>query len=419
MSKLLILNAAELVTVSGPKDPKTGGISGPAMNDLKILKNASVLCRDGLIEKIIKEDEELNLQALLDDGYELINATGKVVTPGFVDSHTHLVFGGDRADEYDWRLKGQSYMEIMEKGGGIVSSVKQTRVATEDQLYQSAKKRLESMLRFGVTTAEAKSGYGLDYETEMKQLKVVKRLQQDQPVEIASTFMGPHALPAERKDDRAGFLKDMEDMLKDVKAENLAEFADIFCEDKVFSIEESRHFLEAAKKHGFKVKIHADEIVNLGGAGLAAEVGAVSADHLLNASDEGLLKMKEAGTVATLLPMTAFSLKEEYARARFMIDSGLTLAVATDYNPGSCFSESIPLLIALSTNKMGMSIEETITALTINGAAALGRQEKIGSIEAGKQADLLVHEFANYKFIVYHIGVSTVETVIKKGCIIC
>jgi imidazolonepropionase len=256
-------------------------------------------------------------------------------------------------------------------------------------------------------------------ETELKQLKVYKALKEKHPIDIAVTYLGPHSVPKEYKGNEMAFIEyQINECLPEVMKLDVAEFADIFCEDKVFNINESRVFLQAAKDLGLKLKIHADEIVQLGGAELAAELGAVSADHLLQASDIGIKQMADAGVVATLLPGTAFSLKEHYARARFMIDSGAAVALATDFNPGSCFTESVALIIALATLQMNMTTEEVITALTINGAAALDRADKVGSLDIGKEADIVIHEFPSYKFLPYHIAVSTVETVIKKGEIV-
>ncbi|GAU77365.1 imidazolonepropionase [Fusibacter sp. 3D3] len=406
---MIISGAAELVTCSGFK-----GKAGAEMNDLKVINDASIVIEGGLIKSITKDKVDLaNYEKM---GYEIIDATGKCVLPGFVDSHTHFIFGGYRQDEYDWRLRGQSYMEIMSKGGGIVNSVEGTKNASFEDLYAVGIKRLNSMARFGVTTVEGKSGYGLDLDTEIKQLEVMKRLNEVHSLDIVPTFLGPHARPKTHKEKPDEFIDYMiETVLPVVVEQKLAIFADIFCEENVFSIEQSRRFLNAAKAKGLKLKIHADEIVRLGGAELAAELGAISADHLLQASDEGIRSMQEAGVVTTLLPCTAFSLKEDYARARDMINSECIVALATDFNPGSCFTESIPLLIALATNQMGMTIEETITALTINGAAALGRAAQVGSIDVGKRADLVIHEFPSYKFLPYHIAVSTVEKVIKNG----
>lgn len=409
---LVIHSANEIVTCSGFK-----GKPGSQMNDLKVVTKASLVIEDGVITKITKEP--LELEQYESKGFTIIDATDKCVLPGFVDSHTHLVFGGYREQEYNWRLQGQSYMDIMQKGGGIINSVRGTKNASKESLIELGIKRLNSMTGFGVTTVEGKSGYGLDLETEIKQLEVMRELNKRHSLDIITTFMGPHARPPEYKQDPDAFIDFMiKDVLPIVDERGLAEFADIFCEENVFSIDQSRRFLEAAKKRGFKLKIHADEIVRLGGAELAAELGAYSADHLLQASDDGIKAMQQAGVVATVLPCTAFSLKEHYARARYMIEQDLVVALATDFNPGSCFTESIPLLIALATNQMGLTIEETITALTINGAAALDRADQIGSIDIGKKADVVVHEFPSYKFLPYHIGVSTVEKVVKNGVLI-
>jgi len=314
------------------------------------------------------------------------------------------------------RLKGYSYMEIMKNGGGIINSTTGTANASKEDLIRLGKKRLDSMLKFGVTTVEGKSGYGLDFDTEIKQLEVMKELEEMHPMDIAKTFLGAHAVPSQYKGRGEAFIDFIiDEVLPYVVEHNLAEFCDVFCEKNVFSIEESRKLLNKAKEMGMKVKLHADEIVRIGGAELAAELGAVSADHLLQASDDGILKMAEKNVVATLLPCTAFSLKEEYARGRFMIDHDCAVAIATDFNPGSCHTESIPLLFSLSTLYMKMTIEEAISALTINGAAAIDRAHEIGSIDEGKKGDLIILEFPSYKFIPYHIAVNTVEKVIKDG----
>jgi imidazolonepropionase len=351
-----------------------------------------------------------------EEDYAIIDAKEKAVLPGFVDSHTHFIFGGYRADEYDWRLRGLSYVEIMERGGGIINSVKGTDEASLQELVDLGLKRLDSMLSFGVTTVEGKSGYGLYKETELKQLEALKQCDNLHQLDVVKTFLGAHSVPTAYKGRGHEFIDYLiEEVLPVVAEEKLAEYCDIFCEDKVFSVDESRKLLLAGQKLGLKSKIHADEIVQLGGAELAAELKATSADHLLQASDEGIKAMAEAGVICTCLPCTAFSLKEHYARARFMVDSGCAVAVATDFNPGSCHTESIPLAIALSTLYMGLTTEETITALTINGAAAVGRAETVGSLDVGKKADIVIHEFPSYKFLPYHIGVSTVEVVIKNG----
>ena len=411
---LIIKNAAELVTCSGFAAKK-----GPEMTDLSIISDGGVIIKSGVIEAVgPSRDIERQLNDTDSDysDFDIIDARGKAVLPGFVDSHTHLVFGGYRAEEFAWRLRGDSYMQIMQRGGGIVSTVESTRQASTDELLQSGIERLNSMLSFGVTTVEGKSGYGLNCETEIKQLDVMARLDQVHYLDVVPTFLGAHAVPPDYKGKQDAFIDFMiSDVLPRVAEQQLAEFCDIFCEKNVFSIEQSRRLLSRAKELGLKLKLHADEIVQLGGAELAAELGAVSADHLLQASDRGIREMASAGVVATLLPATAFSLKEAYANGRKMIDSNCAVALATDFNPGSCFTESIPLVFALATLYMNISTEEAISALTINGAAALDRVDQIGSIDNGKKGDLIVLEFPSYTYIPYHLGVSTVEKVIKQG----
>lgn len=409
---LIIKNAAEIVTPLGSK-----ASFGKEMGNLNIIKNGAIVVKDGIIERVGTTEEILNIYN--EEDFQVIDAEGKAVLPGFVDSHTHFVFGGYRAEEFSWRLSGVSYMEIMNRGGGIVNSVRGTRDASEEELYNLGKERLNSMLSFGVTTVEGKSGYGLDLETELKQLKVMDRLNEDHPVDICKTFLGAHAVPDEYKGRTQEYIDFMlEEVLPKVAKENLADFCDVFCEKGVFSVEESREILLKAKELGMKLKLHADEIVQLGGSELAAELNAVSADHLLHASDKGIEDMARAGVVSTLLPTTAFCLKEPYARGRFMIDKGCAVALATDFNPGSGFTNSIPLMFALATIYMNMSIEEAITAMTLNGAAAIGRADVIGSIEEGKKADLVVLKYPSYKFLPYHTGVNIVEKTIKDGSVV-
>ena len=411
-ANVIIKNASELVTCRGFEAKQ-----GKEMNELHIINGGAVIIEEGIIKALGKTEEILG--SVDENNYEVFDASGKTVMPGFVDSHTHFVFGGYRAEEFSWRLRGDSYMDIMNRGGGIINSVKGTMAASKEELIELGKHRLNSMISFGVTTVEGKSGYGLDYETEIKQLEVMEELDSIHPLDIVKTFLGAHAVPKEYKGKEDEFIDFIIDkVLPVVKERKLAEFCDIFCEQNVFSVEQSRKLLSKAKEMGMKLKIHADEIVRLGGAELAAELGAVSADHLLQASDEGLRAMAESKVVATLLPGTAFSLKEEFARARYMIDNGCAVALATDFNPGSCFTESIPLIISLATLHMNMTPEETITALTINGAAALDRASEIGSIDVGKKGDVVIHEFPSYKFLPYHIGVSTVEKVIKNGIMV-
>jgi imidazolonepropionase len=411
---LIVKNASELVTCSGFTAKK-----GEEMSDLKIIPDGAVVVKEGVIEAVGTTRDILSeLEKTESDlsGFDIIDAKNRAVLPGFVDSHTHFVFGGFRAEEFSWRLRGDSYMEIMNRGGGIVNTVQATRKAAVEELVQSGIKRLDSMLSFGVTTVEGKSGYGLDCDTEIKQLEVMAHLNNIHYVDIAPTFLGAHAVPEAYKGKEDAFIEFiMNDVMPRVAERKLAEFCDIFCEKNVFSVAQSRRLLSKAKELGLKLKLHADEIVQTGGAELAAELEAVSADHLLQASEEGIRRMAAAGVVATLLPATAFSLKEPYARGRYMIDSNCAVALATDFNPGSCFTESIPLIFALATLYMDITTEEAITALTINAAAAIDRADTIGSLDAGKHGDLAVLEYPSYKFIPYHIGISTVDKVVKKG----
>ena len=413
MAKTLLLkNAAELLTCRGHA-PKCG----PAMQDIGIIEDGALWLEDGVIRKVGVTAEILaGISATPDT---VIDATGRCVLPGFVDPHTHFLFAGHRAEEFSWRLRGDTYMDIMERGGGIINSVRATRQASADELLAIGQRRLDSMLSFGVTTVEGKSGYGLDAATELKQLAVMAELDRQHPVEVVRTFMGAHAVPAEykgRTDEFVDYL--LQDVLPLVAEQRLADFCDVFCEKGVFSVEQSRRLLTAAQSLGLQAKVHADEIVTLGGAELAAELGALSAEHLLHASDAGIRRMAETGVIAVLLPATAFCLREPYARARFMIDSGVPVALATDFNPGSCFSESIPLVIALAALYMQMTPAEIVTALTINAAAAVGRADRIGSLEAGKQGDFVLLDHPSHLYLPYHAGVNCVATVVKRGEIV-
>lgn len=410
VDRLLIKNAAQIVTPEGKS-----ARHGREMKQLKIYENQSILIENGKIRSIGSQPDWEKLVP----ADKQIDASGKAVLPGFVDSHTHLVFGGYRPDEFLWRMGGMSYMEIMERGGGILNTMKATREASREELVDHSMDFLKKMLAMGVTTVEAKSGYGQDHDTEIKQMEVVRDLNEKQPIELVSTFLGAHAVPPEYKDRGDDFIEFLlKDVMPEVAEKHLAEFCDVFCEKGVFSIEQSRHLLTEARKMGFKLKIHADEIVSLGGAELAGELHATSADHLLHASDEGIRAMADNGVVSTLLPTTAFCLKEPFARAREMIDAGCAVALATDFNPGSGFTFLVPLMIGLAVIYMKMTAEEAITALTLNGAAALDRADRIGSLEPGKQADLVILQYPSYKFLPYHTGINIVETVIKKGKVV-
>lgn len=411
MRKNLIIYHAHIVTPLGHSARK-----GAVMGELMTLADGTVEVTDGVITYVGPNRGEAREGYYSD--YWHYDAQGCCLLPGFVDSHTHFVFGGQRAEEFSWRLKGESYMSIMERGGGIASTVRSTRALSTEELRASAAVFLEKMHRMGVTTVEGKSGYGLDRETELRQLAVMQNLnaQANRKVDIVSTFLGAHAVPVEyagRTEAYVDFL--IEEMLPLVCEHQLATCCDVFCEKGVFSVEQARRLLLAAQKHGLQLKLHADEIVQLGGAELAAELGALSADHLLQASDQGIRAMAEAGVVATLLPLTAFALKEPYARGREMIDAGCAVALATDLNPGSCFSGSIPLTLALACIYMKLSVEEAITALTLNGAAAVGLAHRIGSIEVGKQGDFALLQSGDYHILPYYVGMNCVKTTIKRG----
>ncbi|HWR12784.1 MAG TPA: imidazolonepropionase [Rectinemataceae bacterium] len=411
---LFVTNIGELATPLGRKARR-----GSEMDALHVVRRAAIVAEKGKIvfagsansvecRSALARARSVNASSL--------DAKGRACVPGFVDSHTHFIFGGFRADEFFWRAEGLPYMEIHRRGGGIRRTMDATRGASTEELLALGKARLATMLSLGVTTVEGKSGYGLDLDTELRQLEVMKELAAHSPLSIVRTFLGPHSIPPEFAGSPSEYIDFViEKVLPEVAAQKLADFADVFCEEGVFGIEDSRRYLLAARALGLGLKLHADEIARLGGAGLAAELAAVSADHLLKASREDLAKMREAGTIATCLPLTAFTLREPYADARAMIDEGLAVALASDLNPGSCYSQSIPLIFALSVLYMRLSFEETLTALTLNGAAALGLAESLGSIEPGKQADFLILDAPEASHLAYNVGMNLVAQTIKSG----
>jgi imidazolonepropionase len=413
---MYIKNAAQVITVSGSNaQPRTG----KSMSELNVIHQGGIVIED---DRIVFVGSDVEAQVYVDGrggACNLIHAEGKTVTPGLVDPHTHLVFAGSREQELEMRLNGASYIEILESGGGILYSTMQTRAATEEQLFAESKKRLDSFLKHGVTTLEAKSGYGLTVEDELKQLRVARALNESHPIDLISTFMGAHAVPLEYKADPEQYIRIViEEMIPKVSEEKLAVFCDVFCEKGVYTVEQSERILEAGKKWGLIPKVHADEIVSFGGAELAARIGAISADHLLKVSDQGIEMMAKAGVIAVLLPGTAFFLMEKSANARAMIEAGVAVALSTDRNPGSSPTESLPLIMNLACLNMRMTPAEVITACTINAAYAIGRADSVGSIEVGKKADIVLFNAPNYVFLQYNFGVNLVDTVLKNGKVV-
>ena len=412
MRPVWIKNAAQLVTLAGENGPRRQ----KQMSELSIIEDGSVWMENGEILAIGTTSELEALYGKRTHEADVVDAFGRLVTPGLVDPHTHVAYGGSREREFEMRLEGSTYMEIMNAGGGIHATTRMTREATEDELVAQTTRRLDSFLAHGVTTVEGKSGYGLDLETELKQLRAMKRLNETHPIDLVPTFMGGHAVPQEYKGSEEQYIDLLvNDMLPKVAKEGLAVFNDVFCEVGVFTPEQSERILEAGKKLGLIPKIHADEIESYGGAELAAKVGAISAEHLLKASDEGVRLMAEAGVIACLLPATALYLREEAAKGRAMIDAGVAVAISTDCNPGSSPTTSMPLVMNLACISMRLTPAEALVAATMNAACAIGMEEKVGSLEVGKQADVVMWNVSNYQELQYLFGVNHVNIVWKKG----
>src|SRR6516164_7436179 len=407
-SILVIQHAAQLVSSSSNGRPRRG----KEMADLTILADAALVIENGSITWVgsTKQLPEIPNSA------QVIDATGKTVLPGLVDSHTHLVWTGSREAEFEQRLQGKTYQEIAAAGGGINATVASVRQATKEDLKLAMRRRLERLLHFGVTTVEVKSGYGLNLADEMKCLEAIAELDAEGPLELVPTFLGAHAVPPEFRHDQTGYVDLlMRQMLPQIAKQKLAEFCDVFCETGVFSVAESDRILKTARDLGFQLKVHADELTPLGGAELAARLGAVSADHLLCITDAGIDALADSRTVATLLPATAFFLSMDYAPARRLLERGVAVALASDCNPGTCPSENLPLAGTMACTQMKMLPAEVLTALTVNAAAALDRADRIGSLEVGKQADVIICDVSNYGQLFYHFGVSHVWRVIKQG----
>lgn len=408
IADLIIKNIGKLATMKG-KAP----LIGKDMNDIEIINGAYVAIKDGKFLEIGKGD---NYNNLIGEDTKIDDANNKLVTPGLVDAHTHLVHGGSRENEFAKKIVGVPYLEILKNGGGILSTVNSTKESSFEELYDKAKRSLDRMLEFGVTIVEAKSGYGLELETELKQLEVAQKLGKDHPIDLVHTFLGAHAIPIEYKNSPDEFVdKLIKEMIPKVKELDLAEFCDVFCEDGVFSINQTKMIFEAAKNMGYKLKIHADEIVSLGGAELSAKYKCISADHLMAASDRGINMMAKEGVVANILPATSFNLNKAYANARKMIDSGVALALSSDYNPGSCPSENLQFVMQLGCLGLKMTPNEVLSAVTINGACAIDRQHEIGSIEVGKKADLVIFDAPNIEYLMYHFGINHTHSVYKSG----
>jgi len=409
---LILENASELLTLEGgTKKP----LIGKRSRDLGLVKDGSIAISRGRVVAV-------GTTAKIRERFEsrkIIDANKKVVMPGFVDPHTHLVFAGSREDEFEMRLEGTSYMEILLKDGGILKTVRETRKASKERLLEGCRKTLNVMLEHGTTTVEAKSGYGLTTESELKCLEVMRLANEEHPVEIVPTFLGAHAVPTEYKNNTEGYVNLVtSEMIPEVAARRLAEFCDVFCERGVFGIEQSRRILTQGKRYGLMPKLHADEMTGLGGAELAAEMQAISAEHLLFASEGGLKAMAEEGVIAVLLPGASFALMmRRHANVRKMMENGVPVALGTDFNPG-CWVESQQMIIALACHQMRMTPSEAIVAATTNAAHAIKRAQELGSLEPGKRADVLVLTVPDHRFLGYRFGVNLVDKVIKDGRIV-
>jgi len=410
MTKTLIVNIGLLASPRGHQ-----ALAGEAQGQIEKIENAHVLLQNGRISQV----ETGRVPKSLLECARVIDAKGSLVTPGLVDAHTHLVFGGWRAHEMQMKLAGVPYLDILAQGGGILSTVRQTRAASPQDLAEKAQAALDEMLRLGTTTCEAKSGYGLNLQDEIKQLEVTAALNRKGPMQLVSTLMAAHAVPEEYRDNRRSFMDLlMNEIIPATAQGQLAEYCDIFCERDVFSAEESREILLAARRHGLGLKIHADEIEAIGASQLAGELGAVSAEHLIAITPEGISALAKGGTIACLLPATSFYLDKAYAPARALIAAGVPVAVATDFNPGSCPGLNLQLCINLASLKYKMTPEEILSAVTLNAAAAIGLAEEIGSLEPGKQADLVIWDAPDLDFLCYRFGSNLARTVLKKGEIV-
>lgn len=409
---IIIKNIDCLVTCSGSEPKK-----GKDMMNAGIIENGFVVIEEDKIKEVGEGD---GYKAFVKDATEIIDGKGKTVTPGLIDCHTHVVYGGSRERELPMKLQKVGYIEILKNGGGILSSVRQTREASFDSLVQQARKRMDTMLAHGTTTIESKSGYGLDFDTEIKCLKVNEELNRTHPIDVVSTFLGAHAIPQEYKENREGYIDlVINEMLPHVVENNLAEYIDVFCEKGVYTIDESRRVLKAGQEAGLKAKIHADEVVSIGGAELAGEIKAASAEHLVAISDEGIKALSENNVIAVLLPSTSFYLMlDHFAKGRKIIEGDVAVALSTDCNPGTSPTESLQTVMTFASFGMGMFPEEIINAMTLNAACAINREKEIGSIDPGKKADIAIFDSKNLNYLLYHFGVNQISNVIKNGEIV-
>jgi imidazolonepropionase len=411
---LLIRHAGQLLTLRGPD----GARRGTAVNDLGVVPDGAVLITDGVIEAAGAADD-VELAAAGADNVVELDAGGRVVMPGFVDSHTHLVFSQPRLLDYEMRIGGADYHQIAEAGGGILSSVKAVRSAAPEELETQARRAIQSFARHGTTTVEAKSGYGLDETAEMKTLVVLAAID-GQPLEIVSTYLGAHLIPPEHAENPDGYIDWMAgEMMPRIRRQKLASFADVYCDQGAFTIEQARRYLSAAREIGFQLKIHAEQFSHTGAARLAVELAAASADHLEQADKDDAVALGNSSTIATLLPGSVFHLGlDRYAPARSLIENGSAVALATDFNPGTSPTCSMPMVLSLACTRMRMSPAEAISAATINGAHALGRGHQVGSLDMGKQGDVILLNATDYREIPYYFGVNLVSTTIKRGVVI-
>jgi len=405
-----VLHAAQLVTLAGPKRPRVR----TELQELSVVTDGGMLVRDGRIEQVGPSSE---IEKALPAGAEVIDATGKVVLPGFVDAHAHPVFAGDRVDEFEMRAQGATYEQIAASGGGIRSTVRKTRAASEEELLTQAKKHAGWFLKGGTTTVEAKSGYGLTLDDELKILRVIRRLNAETPVEFVPTFLGAHAVPDEFRNAPEQYASlVIHKMLPRVAEEQLAEYCDIFCERGYFDITDSEKILRAAQDNGLRLRMHVDQLTNSGGAFLAARLKATTADHLEQANTAEIAALAEAGVQPVLLPGSVYSLgKTRYPPAREMIEAGLAVVLATDFNPGSSPTSSIPMVLSLAATQMKMTPAESLTAATINAAYSLNRGDQIGSLEAGKRGNFAIYDCADYREIAYYFGVRLAHAVYVSG----